>query len=375
MISKKLRTRLLALGLGAGLLVLVSEIGLRFLPVSTGMRPLPVNAAAPVLRYEPEQAFVFSRDWNFAVANRGWINNAGFVNDQEYLRDSPLPLAAVIGDSFIEAAMVPYAQTLQGRLAAELQGRARVYSFAASGAPLSQYLVWAEYARDTYHPEVLVVSVVGNDFDESVIQYGLYPGQHHFLPQDDGGMQLVRLDFAPNPLGPLVYSSAFARYLLLNLKVRSLPAALKRQLSGKQPDQGARFVNNTLAEYTPERLDLSLRAVDAFLGLLPEKSGLAPERILLLIDGLRPALYDPPQLERDAASFFGVMRAQFTERARARGFEVLDLQPAFLQTFARDGQRFEFPTDYHWNGPGHAVLAETVRGSRVWSGFLERLGT
>ena len=47
----------------------------------------------------------------------------------------------------------PHAETLQGRLAADVEGRGRVYSFAASGAPLSQYLVWAEYAREHYAPE------------------------------------------------------------------------------------------------------------------------------------------------------------------------------------------------------------------------------
>jgi hypothetical protein len=370
MLSKKLRTRLLALALGAGGLFLAAEVALRFLPVATPMRPLPVDAGSPVFRFAPERAFTFSQDWNFHLANSGRINAAGFVNDREYVESSPLPLLAVVGDSFIEAAMVPCAQTVQGRLAADVEGRGRVYSFAASGAPLSQYLVWAEHARERFAPQALVISVVGNDFDESMARYSLYPGLHHFAPDDSGALQLVRVDFRPSALGPLVYSSAVGRYLLLNLKLRT---KLSQLLRGKAELGDTWYVGNTPGEYTPERLEESQRALDAFLDLLPQKSGLPPERVLILVDGMRPELYDPPQLERAAQSYFGVMRARLIEQARARGFEVLDLQPAFQERFAREREPFEFPSDYHWNATGHAAVADAVRGSRVWRTFVEHL--
>lgn len=370
MLSKKVRARLFALALGAGGLLLAAEIGLRFLPVATPMRPLPVNAGAPVFRFAPDRAFTFSQDWNFRLANRGRINGAGFVNDQEYVESSPQPLLAVVGDSFIEAAMVPYGETVQGRLAGDVAGRGRVYSFAASGAPLSQYLVWAEHARATYAPRAMVITVVGNDFDESLARYSLYPGLHHFAPGASGALELVRVDFAPSRLGPLVYSSALGRYLLLNLKLRTQLANLMR---GKAELGDTWYVGNTPGEFTPERLEAGRKAVEAFLEALPQKSGLPPERILLVVDGMRPELYDPPQLERAETSFFGVMRRTLLERARERGFEALDLQPSFMAAFARDGARFEFPTDYHWNGVGHAAVADAVRGSTVWRRFVEDL--
>lgn len=358
------------MALGAAGLFLAAEAALRFLPVATPMRPQPVDEASPVFRFAPSRAYTFSQDWNFHLANRGWINAAGFVNEREYEASSSLPLLAVIGDSFVEAAMVPCAETVQGRLAADVEGRGRVYSFAASGAPLSQYLVWAEHARERYAPRALVISVVGNDFDESVARYGLYPGLHHFAPDESGALRLVRADFRPSPLGPLVYASAVGRYLLLNLKLRTQLSSLLR---GKVELGETWYVGNTPGEYTSERLEDSQRALDSFLDLLPEKSGLAPERVLLVIDGMRPELYDPPQLERAATSFFGVMRARLIEQARARGHEVIDLQPAFMERFARDRERFEFPTDYHWNGTGHAAVADAVRLSRVWRAFVEGL--
>ena len=90
---------------------------------------MPVNAANPILHFTPNRPFVNSLGWNMHNVVRGRVNNAGFVNDQDYVRDGP-PLIAVIGDSFIEAQMVAYPQTLQGRLAAALAAEFRVYSFA-----------------------------------------------------------------------------------------------------------------------------------------------------------------------------------------------------------------------------------------------------
>ena len=65
--------------------------------------------------------------------------------------------------------MVPYAQTLYGRLAEKLAGRFRVYSFGALGASLSQYLIWAGHAVREYGARAVVINLVGNDFDESYV--------------------------------------------------------------------------------------------------------------------------------------------------------------------------------------------------------------
>src|SRR5215470_3386072 len=109
------------------LCLVAAEIVLNFLPVASGLRSLPVDAEHPDFNYEPSRSFVYSHDWNLRAVNRGRINNAGFVNDQDYRKDDPKPLIAVIGDSFIEAQIVPYAQTMQARLAKVLAAEFRVY--------------------------------------------------------------------------------------------------------------------------------------------------------------------------------------------------------------------------------------------------------
>lgn len=64
---------------------------------------------------------------------------------------------------------LPYRQTCAGRLAKTLAPDIRVYSFGLSGSSLSQYLAYAKYARDAFHPDGLVVVVTDNDYDETLL--------------------------------------------------------------------------------------------------------------------------------------------------------------------------------------------------------------
>lgn len=368
MVEPKRSSRVKKVFLGLVITFAVLEIVLRFFPVSTGLRPQTVDAEHPVYRFVPSHSFTFSRDWNFALANKGWVNSDGFVNDQEYAAEDPRPLLAIVGDSFIEAQMVPYGETVQGRLAKQCEGSCRVYSFAAAAAPLSQYLVWAQYARESYAPDALLISVVGNDFDESLAKYGVAAGQHHFVPGANNRLELKRFDFRASRLGPIAYMSAFFRYMHLNLKLGTRLGALVGSLTGKKPPE-QEFVGNTATRYTPERLADSLAAIDRFFELLPSFSGMGPERILFVIDGMRPDLYDKQALQAARTSYFSVMRSSFIAKAKSLSYEVIDLEEPFLARYERDHQRFEFPTDYHWNGIGHGVVAEAVESSRLFQSF------
>jgi len=200
---------------------------LRFLPVRNGPRTLPVNAANPVIRYTPNRAYTFSVGWRFTIVNRGRTNNYGFVNDWDYDSASHAPLLAVVGDSYIEAFMVPFPETLQGRLASCVGERGRVYSFGASGAALSDYLVEADFARTRFRPQGLVVVVIANDYRESLMRDKPRPRFTYFErdPADSNKLRLRRIDYAPGLLRRLTRPSALIRYFLYNADV---PSALAR---------------------------------------------------------------------------------------------------------------------------------------------------
>lgn len=364
----KRRELLLAVVTVVGSLTLclgLCEAVLRFLPVASGFRALPVTADSPVFRFTPNTDFVFSRDWNLSLVNRGHVNNAGFVNDQDYRHDGARPLLAIVGDSYIEAAMVPYGETLQGRLSKRLEGKLRVYSFGAAGAPLSEYLVWARHAVRDYGAQALVINVVGNDFDESLAAYRIGPGFWHYAPDSTGELRPRLFEYHPGLLRPLVRSSALARYLFFNLNFAERWQELWSHLFDGSAAAAPRYAGNTEAEATEARVRDSLAAIDAFFRDLPEWGGLAPERVTFTMDGFRY----PESAAAGAGSYFDLMRRAFRNKAQALGYDVIDLDPAFFARHGRTGERFEYPNDGHWNPAGHEVAFEAVMSS----GLMKRL--
>jgi hypothetical protein len=114
------------------------------------------------------------------------------------------------------------------------------------------------------------------------------------------------------------------------------------------------------------RIPDSKKAVDFFLDQLPSCAGLGLESIVLVLDADRPAIYSEAGLHASGHTYFAQMRRYLDERARARGFHVIDLQPLFIARHRREGLRFEFPTDAHWNELGHRVVAEALEKSIVY---------
>jgi hypothetical protein len=355
--SRELMLNALTVVVAVGVCLLGAEVVLRFLPVASSLRTLSVSPQSPVFRVTPNRNFTFSREWDFVLANRGRVNNAGFINDQDYRKEDPLPLLAVVGDSMIEALMVPYPNTLQGRMAKALEGRARVYSFAASGAPLSQYLIWARHAVQDYGAKALIINVVGNDFDESYAAYATRPGFWHYVPDASQQLSLRLFEYRPSLLGRVVVSSALGRYLIFNLQAEAAWQSLKEVLFGGNAE--ARYAGNTAAVASAERLSRSLAVLDAFFRDLPSYAGLPPSHIMFVVDGLR---------YRDiaaaaAGTYFDRMRRAFLEKAASLGYSTIDLDPYFFEHHRRTGQRIEFERDAHWSAIGHGVVFDAVMTS------------
>ena len=361
---RELMLNALTIVIAVAVCLLGAEVALRFLPVASSLRTLAVTPQSPVFRFTPNRDFVYSREWDFVLANRGHVNNAGFVNDQDYRKDDLLPLLAVVGDSMIEAAMVPYPDTLQGRLAKALDGKARVYSFAAAGAPLSQYLIWARHAVQDYGAKALIINVVGNDFDESHAAYATYPGFWHYVPDAAQQLSLKLFEYRPSLLGQIAVSSALGRYLLFNLQAGAAWKSVKQFLFGRA-DAEARYAGNTAVDAGTERLRHSLAALDAFFRDLPSYAGLPPSHILFVVDGLRY----PDVAAASAGSFFDRMRRALLEKAASLGYATLDLDPRFFAHHRRTGERIEFVRDAHWSSIGHGVAFDAVMASPLLARF------
>ena len=359
---------LISIGLGVVFALLAMELVLRVLPVNEGARPQAVDQEHPVRHLEPRRTFTWSKEWNFAIVNQVRTNNYGFVNDQDYVPDSPSPLLALIGDSYVEALMVPFSDTVAGRLARATAPAKRVYSFGTSSSALSNYLAYAQYVAKEFHPQAMAFIIIGNDFDESLLTYKNEPGHHYFVDDVSGALALQRIDYRPSTWRTMIRSSALVRYVTLNTGV--LDALLKWQHLplGRLSDVSS-FVGNTRAQADRPRIVDSQRAINAFLTMLPTASGLPPERIVFTVDGMRPHLYHPVTLQSASGSYVDQMRRYFIEQAREKGFEVIDLQSRFVDHFAEHRRKFEFPTDNHWNALGHEVAGDAISHSALYHWF------
>ena len=350
---------LLTVAASVAFTLLLLEGVLRFLPVARAPPVQPPTAENPIQRYAPNRPATWSFGWNLAHVVRGHSNAQGFIADYDYDRAASTPLVAVAGDSFIEALRVPFAETLTGRLAAALGSRGRAYAFAQSGSPLSQYVAYAAHACAVYHPERLVVTVVGNDFDESVYAHRRRNGIFHLYPRAEGGFD-YRLTPLPAPglVERIARRSALALYLMRNVGISDFIAMIGINIAQAAPRDV--YVGNTLADANPARVAEGERVIAWFLETLPGAACLAAHDIVLVVDAMRPQIYDDTALKAARTSYFGLMRAKLIAEAAAKGFVVIDMEQPLLAAYRAQPAPFEFPNDMHWNARGHAVAAAAV---------------
>ena len=108
-----------------GFALAMLELALRFLPVAWAPPVQPPTADNPIQRYAPNTSYTWSLGWNFYVVIHGRTNAQGFTASYDYAVAATSSLVAVVGDSFIEALQVPFAESLTGRLQSALGNRGR----------------------------------------------------------------------------------------------------------------------------------------------------------------------------------------------------------------------------------------------------------
>lgn len=335
------------------------ELIFQFFPVSTGGLTMPLNKENSVVSYEPGKQVVCS-NWNFDDVRKYHINNKGFFNRQDYVSQNPLPLVAIIGDSYVEAQQVSQNKSFYALLDDQLGKKFRFYTFARSFAPLSQYLNWTKYAVDTFNPSKLIFVIIGNDFDESLYKYNPSSG-YRFVFKNE---KLInkRFDYEPSLLKKVIRNFALPRYFVFNLKGREkLQQIFSRTVSDYNEDLV--FAGNTHRYKSDEVVKESKKVVNHFLKAVIEISQLDSKKILFIVDGIRPSLYFPDILKKDKKSYFGIMRDYFINEATLNNFSLIDMQPIMVSEFKNKNQKFEFTDDFHWNEIGHSIVAEAIINS------------
>lgn len=368
--KQEIKFKIGSIVVGIFIAILFLEGIFSFLPVNEGLHLLSVTEKNPIRSMEKNRDFIWSQGWDFSIVTKKHANNFGFLNDQDYKRKEETPLMAIIGDSFVEADQVENKSAMYGILQNEIGDLGRIYSFGSNGSALPTYLAYAKYTDTEFKPNALVFVIVSNDFDESLIKYKKLGGYYYFEETSADNWEMVRVDFTTSLIRKVARKLATIRYIILNvgLKQPKLESLFKRSEGANKNS----YVGNVLKKVEEERIFCSKKAIEIFFEKLPIYSNVPKENILFLVDGIRPHLYDPSRLKHAEGSYFDLMRKNFINMGKENDYEVIDLQPIFLQDFQKNGLRFEFENDFHWNNYGHQIVAREIKSSKVFKNTFLR---
>jgi len=334
------------------IIILIFEIILAFLPVNQGFEFYEVNKNSFIFRAKENRSVTQSKYWDFYNPQIIKINNFGFRNDN-YYDVKKKNIVSVIGDSYVEAVQVPFAKTFYNILEENIDNKFKVYSFGFSGAPLSQYLKWAKFSVDKFNVSHLVINVVANDFDESLLKYKQSQGFHYFRKCGQRYCNVL-VPYKKKDYSFLMKSNLIS-YMVYNLQIQNSIKEIStffKQFNAKQNKKSDQmYLANTSTNTSIQRIEDSKLSIEIFLEKL-NLIKLEKKNIILMIDG---RFYDS-----NYEGYFPKMREYFIKESIEKGFQVIDLKKSFDSHYNENKKKFEFKKDGHWNSLGHSIVGKEL---------------
>lgn len=311
-----------------------------------------------ILKYKPGQSGTYRvRDdisARFSINAQGW--NSGHP-EYKLKKQQGVKRIALIGDSYVAAFQTDHDKSMAENLERMLGPGVEVYRFGVSGAPMSQYLHMLHRAVLQYEPDLVIVNLVHNDFDESYrFKPGVYTSSFMKLEMDGNNvMREIRpVPFKEKWFEPIRTRSAIWGYLAIRRQIRF---NVLRDLFIEQDNKYQANIDLASIKTDMARNRAATEYVLAELSRFAMKSGI---ELMLVMDGVRDLAYrgeydaDPSQ---GALALNGMVR----ECAEKLSIDFLDLHPVFMDRYRSEGKKFNSPVDGHWNEYGHLVAAGAVR--------------
>jgi hypothetical protein len=354
-----MRQALLGIGLGVLGFALACELVLRLLPVSTatmtGYRLDPL-----ILTYPPQHTWTAATGWDLRNAQTLRSNNLGFPSERDFVPD---PRALVlVGDSYVEASMLPYSSRPGPQLERALGGTRPVYAMGGPGSSLLDYAERVRYAHQTLGVRDFVLLIEPGDIRQVLCN----SGNVHGVCIDPANLRLRQQTLPPPTASKqLLRHSALAQYLngQLKLDLRKLARSVfVREL----PDHtaAAAIPTSTPAaptvpavprELAPARAQLVDVVAAAFFARLQET---APgSRLVIVADGQRDASQRvSPEVMQELL--------RFLQHARELGMSVVEGQPLYGAHQRQSTLSLSVgPYDGHLNALGVQILMEAAARS------------
>ncbi len=354
------------LGLLAGSLV-ATLLVLEFVVFSTILKPddvlhnVTING---VVRYEPGAEATFRHpdgsETSVTINADGWNSTKPYYE----LDKKPGKLrVAVIGDSYVHGAFIDTKDGFPEIVEHELNSSgvtSEVFRFGMDGAPLSQYLQMLRQEVLPFKPDIVVVNLIHNDFDESYRFIGTRYSSSFLKISVDEANRFAEVE--PQPFEPgwpdLLRESKTFRYLYYEtnayLKLKSL---VSKYVWGDEVLFAPEFISSAVDIRNLDEMD-KIRFVTRYV--MHEMKQLADQngfRLLFVMDGVREAVYEgKPRVAYKVAELNDLAQ----QTAQELGLPFLDLQQTFATDYAANKKRFEFDFDWHWNVRGNILAGKAI---------------
>ena len=326
---------------------------------------LPNVSINGVVRYQPSTRATFRHPdgtQSLVTTNaQGWNSTK-----PSYVRaKTPGVLrVAVVGDSYVHGSFVNPDQGFPEVIERELNAagvRAEVLRFGMDGAPLSQYLHMLRREVRQYQPDVVVVQLIHNDFDETYrFLKTRYASSFLKIGVSEAGrpVEIAPVDFKAGGSDLLRNSNTF-RYLYYKtgayLQLKNL---VSRLWWGGDEEFKPEFISSAV-----DIRKIADHAKNRFFAryVLCRDEGAGARRTAS--SSLRHGWRARGRLLRQAARELRGAQAQ-RHRAgpdgRARPAVPRPAGRPLPQTIGATASRFEFAFDWHWNALGNALAGEAI---------------
>ncbi|MCE5212228.1 MAG: SGNH/GDSL hydrolase family protein [Deltaproteobacteria bacterium] len=340
--------------------LLLELVVFRFVLIAPDMPKL--YFADGIVKYIPNQKGIY-RVQNeikskFNINANGWNSYHSIYNKEKILNKYRI---AIIGDSYVEALQVDFDSSLAEQLEKYLGiENSEVFRFGISGAPMSQYLHLLRNEVGKYRPDLVIILLAHNDFNES---YDYAPGVYtsSFLKiKIDNGMGISEI--SPIKLQTQWYSfirdySATWRYLAYRQQVKF--NVLRNIIFNKQEKKEAYRANIPISCIKSNTNKNKLLTDYIFREMKHYTDNIGSD-LIIAIDGDRQAIYSNQNTEQLYEA--GVLNLNLIAKSSAKenNIHFIDLHPIFEEAFHKNAKRFEFQCDGHWNAYAHQIVANAI---------------
>lgn len=344
------------------LIFIILEVFFRFGLQASQAPSSYFDESSKILKFDQSKKSGTSTFSKFCHLGGKWeINKAGWNAPFEYKEErTDAKRIVVIGDSYVQAFQVDNDKNFHQLLNQNLGPKYEVYGMGISGAPLSQYLNVARYAREKYNPDIFIFNLIHNDFDESLTH--LPRADRKFLTYKIEDNLLIEVPAYKPPLSiankiyrNVLKKSAIFRYLWININIPQLMARRKiESKSVKDKPQKNYRSNIAVSTITDNFSDIEKLVPKVMRSLKAECTN---REMLFVIDAPREAIYENKKINEDPVYILNNLVKEVSDSLQ---INFLDLSTAFEKDYTLNGTRFEADYDWHWNQKGHQVVADAI---------------